>query len=110
MPCSQRSGSSGLQNTVSSVTPRELPSGLICNPKVCIDGKVYGHRYSEHRESRTRAGRGRRAWKAGERGPCHFLSPSQGAKEQEGPTMTKNKGKNQKQNVKLIKILYSIKF
>ena len=54
------------QNTVSSVTPRELPSGLICSPKVCIDGKVYGHRYLEHRESRTRAGPGRRAGKAGE--------------------------------------------
>lgn len=93
-PRSQRSGSSALQNTVSSITPWKLPSGLICSPKVCIDGKVYGHRYSEHRESRTRSGPGRRAGKAGEGGPCHCLSPSQEAKEQEGPTMRKNKGKN----------------
>lgn len=82
------------QNTVSSITPQELSSSLICSPKVCIDGKVFGHRYSEHRESRTRAGPGEEGGKLVGGLPCHCLSPSQGAKEQEGPTMRKNKGKN----------------
>lgn len=42
----------------------------------------------------------------GRRPSCHCLSASLGVKEREGPRLRKNKGRNQRQNVKLIKMLF----
>lgn len=87
MSASQPEGQGPVSSEYSQFNHRELSSSLICSPKVCIDGKVFGHRYSRTQRKQNPGQNGRRVGEAGEAAPACLSPMIEEPRNQEGPTM-----------------------